>query len=303
MPLTRYKKFCYRVFGNLTEKTVSDKLKKDLILANMDIRASAYLAYAWMNTILTIIITSLILGILFLVVLPAINIHIINPHPKTLIEVLLFVLIFLVPFGMGFLVYFFHLSYPASRAKARGKKIDFTLPYALNYIAAMSAAGTPPHEIFISLSKQRIYGEVREEAARMAKDMKLLGIDVVTALKKAIERTPSERFREFLQGAVVTISSGGILKSYFMTKADQYMRDNRQKQKEYLETLSVMAESYVTAAVAGPLLILIILPLMMMIRGGREQLMFLYLFVCLILPLIHLAFAMVIRMLSPEVWK
>ena len=303
MPLTKYKKFCYRLFGNLAENSVTDKLKKELIQANIDIRAGAYLAYAWMNTIISIVITAVVLVIFVFVIFPPLNIRLISaPNiSASATEVLLFLLMFLVPFGVGFLIYFLQLTYPQTRAKMRGKKIDHSLPYALNFISAMSAAGIAPHEIFIKLSKQGIYGEVKEEAARIAKDMKLLGLDIITALKKAIDRTPSQRFREFLQGAVVTVTSGGTLKPYFMAKADQYMRENRQIQKQFLETLGVMAEAYVTAAVAGPLFVLIVIVLLSMIQGGSQQVIFMYFFVLLILPLIHLGFALAIKFMTPEV--
>jgi len=302
MPLSRYKKFCYRIFGNLAENSVTENLKNDLIRANIDIRAGAYLAYAWMNTIISIIVSAIVLAILLFLILPILGINLVKfSSSMSATEVLLFVLMFLVPFGIGFLVYFLQLTYPKSRAKARGKKIDHSLPYALNFISAMSAAGIAPHEIFISLSKQGIYGEVKEEAARIAKDMKLLGLDIITALKKAIDRTPSQRFKEFLQGAVVTVTSGGTLKPYFMAKADQYMRENRQIQKQFLETLGVMAEAYVTAAVAGPLFVLIVVVLLSMIQSSPQSVIFMYFFVLLILPLIHLGFALAVKFMTPEV--
>ncbi len=301
MPLSRYKKFCYRLFRDLAENSVSEGLKEDLLKANIDIRPAAYIATAWMNTIISIIVSEIAIVALLFLILPTLGFNIIKLSSPSAIDVLIFLVVIMIPFGIGFLVYFIHLLYPKSRAKYRGKRIDFSLPYALNFISAMSAAGAPPHEIFISLSKQSIYGEVREEAARIAKDMKLLGIDVVTALKKAMERTPSERFKEFLQGAIVTITSGGRLKPYFMAKADQYMRENRQRQKTFLETLTVMAESYVTAAVAGPLLMLIVLPLLMIVQGSFGQIKVLYPIVGIILPLIHFGFAMAIRTMTPEV--
>jgi flagellar protein FlaJ len=214
----------------------------------------------------------------------------------------------LAPFGIGFLVHFLYLTNPNSIAKKRGKKIDSYLPYALNFIATMSAAGITPHEIFISLSKQGIYGEVKEEASKIGRDITLLGMDVVTALKRAMKRTPSDRFREFLQGAVVTITSGGALKPYFMNKAQQYMTENRLMQKKFIEDLGVMAETYVVAAVVLPLLLLVLLPLMMMMGGAAPKiygidlnLFVLYLIVFMILPIIHFSFTLTIMGITPEV--
>jgi flagellar protein FlaJ len=84
-----------------------------------------------------------------------------------------------------------------------------------------------------------------------------------------------------------------------MNKADQYLWENRNTQKQLIETLGVMAESYVTAAVAGILLLLIVIPLMMLISGGWNE-TFLYIFILLVVPLIHIGFAVVIRSMSQE---
>jgi hypothetical protein len=106
----------------------------------------------------------------------------------------------------------------------RKKKIDVNLAYAINFISAMASAGVTPTEIFKSLSKQRIYGEIRDEALWIFRDISILGKDIISAIKANINRTPSEKFKEFLQGAIVTVQSGGALKPYFMAKAEQYSR-------------------------------------------------------------------------------
>jgi flagellar protein FlaJ len=60
-----------------------------------------------------------------------------------------------------------------------------------------------------------------------------------------------------------------------------------------------MAESYVTAAVAGVLMLLIVIPLMMIISGAWNAI-FLYVLILVVVPLIHVGFAVVIRMMSQE---
>ena len=79
------------------------------------------------------------------------------------------------------------------------------------------------------------------------------------------------------------------------------MIENRQKQKELFETLGIMAESYVTAAVAGILHLLIVIPIMMIISGDASQLSFLYIIIFLIVPMIHMGFAFVIKGMTLEV--
>lgn len=206
----------------------------------------------------------------------------------------------LIPIGVGLLIYYISLMIPGSRAKARGKKIDANLAYALNFISAMSSAGVTPTEIFKSLSKQDTYGEIKEESSWIYRDVAVLGIDILTAIRNNIERTPSKKFKEFLQGLVVTVTSGGSLKTYFMAKAEQYVVENRQTQKQLIESLGIMAESYVTTAVAGILLLLIVIPLMMIISGDWNS-MFLYIMIFMIVPLIHGGFSFVIKSMCQTV--
>jgi len=287
LPLNGYQKVCYRWFGRIAENIAKEKLKSDLEQAHIEMRAAAYLSFVWMNTILAAVVSTFISVTFFLVL------------SLDLIFVIIFVLI---PVLSTVGTYFILMNLPSSKAKARAKKINLHLPYALNFISAMSSAGITPTEIFKSLSKQRIYGEIREEALWIYRDVGLLGRDIISAIKSNITRTPSEKFKEFLQGAVVTVQSGGALKPYFMSKAEQYTRENRISQRQMIESLGIMAETYVTAAVAGILLIIIIIPLLMIIsKRSVTELNSLYLFVIVVIPLIHIGFSVVLSSMCRRV--
>jgi len=286
MTLNKYQKFCYDHLGKFTTPRVNDRLKTSLSSAHMTIRPDAYLAWLLLTTILV-----LVCGYVSVVVLTAI--FMVLGVDTGMFGLILFIM----PAGAAGLTYYIGLSYPGSKARGRAKKIDSNLPYALNFITAMSSAGVTPTEIFKSLSKQTIYGEIKDEAAWVYRDIALLGSDIISAIRANIERTPSVKFKEFLQGLVVTVTSGGSLKSYFMSKADQYMIEHRTAQKQDIESLGIMAEAYVTAAVAGVLLLLIVIPLMMIISGQFNE-FFLYTFIFVIAPLIHMGFVVVVKSMS-----
>ena len=287
MPLNNYQKMCYRRFGRTAEHMVSDNLKWSLEKAHIEMRPAAYLACVWLNTIIACLVS------FFIYITLVVFLH---------LDLVLAIIFLFIPAFTTVAVYFGYLSMPAGRAKARAKKIDMHLPYALNFISAMSSAGITPTEIFKSLSKQDIYGEIKEESLSIYRDVGLLGRDIISAMKANIQRTPSEKFKEFLQGAIVTVQSGGALKPYFMAKADQYTRENRLVQKQLMESLGIMAEAYVTSAVAGVLLIIIILPLLMIISNAPpSQLIIMYVFSIVVIPLMHFAFAFVLSSMSAKV--
>jgi flagellar protein FlaJ len=189
-------------------------------------------------------------------------------------------------------------------AKKRKKDIDNHLPYAANFIAAMAAAHASPQVIFKSLGKQeKIYGEISKEASWIYRDTTVLGFDLITALKNASLRSPSEKFQDFLNGLIGTLTAGGDLKVYFSSRAEYYMRESRREQREYIESLGLLGESYLVVAVAMPLLLLIMMAIMSWVGGGgfvvTPAIMGLIIF--LVLPIIHLAFGFVIYISSPKI--
>ena len=281
----------YAYFGMFTNKHASEKLRQDLLSAHMSVNAEVYLAEAFLYTIISFLVLISVLFLLLSIFLPLFDMSLTMAFYGAIIGI---------SACGSLLLYVIFLKLPSMKAHGRGKKIDMNLSYALNFVAAMSSAGVTPTEIFKSLSKQSTYGEVQKEASWIYRDATLLGKDIISSIRENMHRTPSEKFKEFLQGLIVTVTSGGSLKTYFSAKAKQFMIENRQKQKQTIESLGIMAESYVTAAVAGILLLFIVIPLMMIISGDTSQILLLYIMVFLIVPLVHIGFAVVIRMMSLE---
>jgi len=114
-------------------------------------------------------------------------------------------------------------------------------------------------EIMRSLSKcSDTYGETAREMDVILRDMDYFGNDLRTALHNICEITPSEKFRDLMYNLLTVIDSGGDISYYLRDKSEQYLIKAKVEQKGFLETLGLMAESYVTAFVAGPLFIIIL---------------------------------------------
>lgn len=211
------------------------------------------------------------------------------------------ILLLVVPVVAFATMYLLYLVLPAVRGMNRARNIDAKLPYAINYVATMASAGATPESLFAGLAVQRVYGEVAVEAAWVARDVRILGLDVVTALQHAIDRTPSAKMQDFLQGTVTTLTSGGDLKAYFTGKAEQFLQDNRQEQKKFPDSLGVLAESFVTVVVAAPLFLIVILSVMSSFGGSAGQTMLLgYTLILVVIPLSQLGFAWTIKIMTPE---
>ena len=282
-------RFAYTLFGSRAIRSrrlegLDDSLRK----AQMPVRAEAYLAKCWLYG-LVFAVVGLLLG--FLLVYVAMLLLDLAPSMWALV-------VFFPPI-VGYTAYVAVASAPGTKAKARRKNIDMRLPYATNYAAAMASAGVIPAQIFRSLAKQDIYGEVAKEAAMIFKDLEVHGKDIVTALRRAIDRTPSVKFQELLQGAITTTTSGGDLTAYFRSKANRYQWENRVEQKTFIETMGLMAETYVTAAVAGPLFLLVMVAIIVLMGAGTMDQIQMIVF--LLLPVINGGFAWGLLKMIPEV--
>ncbi|MDK2911521.1 MAG: archaeal flagellar protein FlaJ [Methanolobus sp.] len=206
-------------------------------------------------------------------------------------SILIVILVFIV-------VYKTFLLYPVIMAGDRKRNIDTMLPYAVNYMSAMSGAGVLPVDLFRSLANNSIYGQVSVEFRYLVRDLEVLGHDLVTAMKNLSATTPSLMLQDFLQGAITVVTSGGQIETYFQVKADQYLQENRQNQKEFLETLGLLGETYVTAFVAGPLFLIVVMSIMSIM--GSAQLIFLYLIIYALIPVGSIMYVILISSLTPE---
>ncbi len=208
---------------------------------------------------------------------------------------------------LGFLVPFFAYknfgSAAERRRKDRADALEKYLPYAASYTAAMAAANATPTGIFRSLAmNQEIYGDIAYDAAMIYRDITLLGMDLITAVKHAVGRSASPWVTEFFQGMVGTLSSGGNLKLYFLNRAEHYMRENRIRLGVFLETLAMFAETYIVVAVAMPLFLIVMLVIMFWVSGAGSQISegMVYGIVMGMLPLIHLGYSYIVWSMSQE---
>ena len=74
------------------------------------------------------------------------------------------------------------------------------------------------------------------------------------------------------------------------------MRENRTRLHDFLESLAMLAESYIVVAVAMPLFLIVMLVIMFWVSGAGAQMeeSTLYFVVLLALPMIHVMFTFLV---------
>jgi flagellar protein FlaJ len=285
--LTSTQRMGWRVFGKMvTNKNKVDLDFEDMMTkSHMRIRPEEYLAYVYMMTFIVAIISVMVGVIVGPVLFGMMGVGIVMQ---------LIMLIGIAGF-IPFMTFIVMKSSPGGKAKRIGKDIDKRLPSAMSFISAMASADVNIDVIFKELARQPIYGEIRAEAEWITRDTELLGIDILSAIKKATTRTPSKKFQDFMQGVITTSTSGGQLKPYFLIKAQEYESDSKLEMKARMETLGLLAETFVTVVVAFPLFLVVILAIMAIVGGNASgTMMILYLVVLLMIPLAQFGFIFII---------
>jgi flagellar protein FlaJ len=303
--------FGYKIFGESIRKNASKyyELEKSLMQAMISMPPEMYIATARMVS-LVFAISGAIIGlflsvmVIYFVGLPKTLFPISFPEPfysfwmsyrHFFIGGAICAVITLILYFIG---HFMFILYPSTVISDRKSKIDKALPHAITYMYSLSLGGMDLIQIFKSLAGYpEVYSEVSKEAARIIRDMDLLGKDLRTALSDAVELSPSENFKEFLHGLITIIDSGGDITKYFENRGEFYLERSRQDQKNFLEFLGLMAESYITAFVAGPLFLIIIQTVMIVMGQGSGT--SLYAVIYGVIPIGSFFFAMIIKLLAP----
>ena len=307
--MNSFERLCFNLLGERMRKKRDDFLflRTDMMRARMTTPFEAYLSTAVISAVIVGLLAGAVIGLItwalqvpeMIVYHGSVPSFIIALEPFKLIigTIIVFTVSILIFGGVTYAIF---LIYPGVMAGERRRNIDATLPYAINYVTAMSTAGITPAEVFRLLGQSRIYGESAVEARYIAREIDIFGKDLLDALRIGGIYTPSARMRDFLQGATASISSGSNLTEYFRTKSEQYTRENRLEQKTFLETLGLISESYVTALVAGTLFLIILQSIMSTISGETDPL-FLYAVIYGIIPLGSIMFIIMISSMTPEV--
>ncbi|MDK2974349.1 MAG: archaeal flagellar protein FlaJ [Methanofollis sp.] len=256
-----------------------NNLRQDLISARLGMTVERYVG----RSLLISLLMGLFFGLLVyfisgFVQFPAGSIEIVNvlrlPMPVLetgssvwyIFRVLAFLVAALVA---GVLSYILVLRYPALEKGNRETKINLSLHNAVSYIYAMRRGGAEIIEIFRSLSENaEIYGESALEFRQVVRDADYFSLDVISATRHLSETTPSKKLKEFLEDLLSVIESGGNLSDFLATRVRIYQDDARFEQTQFISTLEFVGETYVTAFVAGPLFLVIVMVVMGLIGGS-----------------------------------
>jgi len=175
-----------------------------------------------------------------------------------------------VVFGIAALQATFGIMYmmPKMSVSGRSKKIAEEMPYFMGYMATLSSSGLTLEGIFKEIAKENTKEELVKTCKTIARDIDIFGMDIITAIREAISKSPSEPWTELLEGLISSVQSGGNLSEYFTETAKAQMEEKKLMMQKMTENLGIVAEMYTILLVVFPLMAIIMLAIMAIMTSG-----------------------------------
>jgi flagellar protein FlaJ len=262
-------------------------LRKSLKAAHFSVTGEKYLQF---SVIATLLAALLFLGATVLMLVFGIEVVIIPFLPFAASQAVVFLLLVFVIFGGLYI-------YPALVAEGRKAAINIDLPFALTYMQALSTTVTLFHVFRGIYEHDDLYGEVSRECGMIVRDVEVFGDDLLTAMRNLQQYTPSDNFRDLLNDLALVFKSGGSITDFFASRNAHYRERAQQEMEMTLKTMEVMAEVYVTAFVAGPIAMIIMLVAQNM--SGQSNMDFLMPIMYIGLPVGAMVMIAILHILMP----
>jgi len=204
---------------------------------------------------------------------------------------------------LGAAAFSFTYYYPSLIADSRKRQLDEELPFAVSQMGVLAIAGIPPERIFRSLTTSGYKSAVRDQARDVVRDIDLFGADFLSSLESARERSPSRLFSDVLDGFLAAVRTGGDLKKYLLSSVRSLMETRRILAKQLIDTLGMLAETYVSLLVVFPITLMIVFSVIAMLSGslgGISVLTIMILLTYVIIPALAIAMIVLLDAIIPK---
>ena len=164
--------------------------------------------------------------------------------------------------GIGTITFFILQMIPAINVKNRATKLSDEIPHFIGYMATLATSGLSLEGIFKAIGSEDSEEEIVKDCRFITRNIEILGMDLISAITDLIKRTPKGPYSELLEGAIITVQTGGNLKEYFIATAKVQLEEKKMSMKKSTESLGVMAEMYTILLIVFPLMAVIMLSIM-----------------------------------------
>ncbi len=197
---------------------------------------------------------------------------------------------------------FFYIM-PFMKVGSRRQRLDNFLPFTASYMTVLASAGVTPERILRSTAEKDPKFMLYDEIANVIGRIDLLGYDVINAMNSETERSPSTNYQDLLRGFAGVIRTGGDMKKFFQGITDHLFQKRALSVQSFLDSLGIIAETYVLMLIAFPLMLVVMLSIMASIGGnlgGVDVFSFMYLLAFILIPICGVMFLFILDTMQPR---
>ncbi len=192
---------------------------------------------------------------------------------------------------------------PMMKIGSRRQRLDQFLPFTSSYMTVLASAGVTPERILRSTAEKDPKFMLSDEISQVIGRIDLLGYDVINAMNAEVDRSPSTAYQDLLRGFAGVIRTGGDLKKFFGGITDHFFQKRALQVQSFLDTLGIIAETYVLMLIAFPLMLVVMLSIMASIGGslgGIDVFSFMYLLAFILIPICGVMFLFILDSMQPK---
>jgi len=284
----------HKAYNLLGEKVATripkiDKLEKNLLLSMMPVSYHVYV-----SAMVLFGIIGLIVGLAFGVVLALVL------NVSLLLKIALPFVGALLGGQLGFAAMY---VYPPMLVNTRKRMIIEELPYFISYMSMLSASGMTPEAMFRTIASEESKEAIVKDARMVVRDIDLLGMDFITALRDIVNRSPITTYTELLEGLISTIRAGGDLNEFFGSSSRVMMEEKKLAVKKFGDSLGMIAEIYTIMLVVFPLMAMIMLAIMAIMSkdiGGIDIMLAMNMVTYIFVPIVGIMVLLIIDSMMPK---
>jgi len=150
------------------------------------------------------------------------------------------------------------IVYPVAKRSSRKALVESEMPFLASYVSIMARGGVSMARAMEVFRRSPLFTGLRIEAQEFYRRIGLFGRDPLTALEEIASYHPSQVFRDFILGYVVTLRSGGDVIHYLETKVEDFFRRQGEAIRQMVQKLGIYIEIYMLVTIIGGISLLVL---------------------------------------------
>lgn len=149
-------------------------------------------------------------------------------------------------------------AYVAVRLGIRRSRFERSLVHALLVLTPLLASGATLMEAVHALSRSVRDPEVAGEFRLILREVHEGGLDMLEAIRRSIERVPSESYRDLMNLLIEAYRVVGNVADIMLLKLDNLLKRRQTRLRASVQSMSMILEAYVAIGLLLPMLLVMV---------------------------------------------